>query len=298
MTIAGKRLLVVTDSEKRFVSTPYQLRSVVDAWTGEGGEALLCDDPDALPDADVTIAHIDATVVPARFQAAFARRGGVLNGAVADISKRRVSRHLVCSPAEWAGPVIVKTNRNHGGWPELDALRGRGMHGRAVARLARALPWSVTGLLGVDHYPVFERSRDVPWFVWRHPKLVVERLHAEVHDGLYALRQHIFFGERQLDTILFGTAPVVKAANVVRREPLGGAPEEVLRLRRALGFDFGKFDYTISGGEAVVFDVNPTPSFADNDRERWRNTAACLFPALREIAAGRTTAGSPASTAA
>lgn len=278
---ARRRLLVVTDSGARFQGTPYQLRAVAEAWVGQGGELLVSDDPDALPDADVTIAHIDLTVVPPAFQRAFARRGGVLNARVTDISKRRVSSHLLRSPDEWDGPVIVKTDRNHGGWPELDALRTRGLAGRAIARVVRTLPWQLTGLLSADSYPIYPHPRQVPWFVWRHPALVVERLRTERRpDGLYALRQHVFLGDRRMDSVVCGPSPIVKASNVVLREAVEEPPPELTALKAELGFDFGKFDYTVSDGEVVIFDVNRTPSFGDNDAERMRRTAAILAPGL------------------
>ena len=64
----------------------------------------------------------------------------VVNRQVRDSSKRRVSRNLVRPGDGWEGPVIVKTDRNHGGLPEADTASAlRGLFARAVPRLRRIL---------------------------------------------------------------------------------------------------------------------------------------------------------------
>jgi hypothetical protein len=45
----------------------------------------------------------------------------------------------------------------------------------------------------------------------------------------------------------------------VRIEPHPEIPDELRRLRREMGFDFGKFDYGIVDGRVVLYDANRTP---------------------------------------
>jgi len=53
----------------------------------------------------------------------------------------------------------------------------------------------------------------------------------------------------------------VKSWNVTRREILPETPPELRAARKSLGFDFGKFDYVIRDGKAVLFDANRTPTY-------------------------------------
>jgi len=51
-----------------------------------------------------------------------AERPAVVNGHLVDLSKRAVSRNLVRPGDAWPGPVIVKSDLNHGGVPERRAF--------------------------------------------------------------------------------------------------------------------------------------------------------------------------------
>jgi hypothetical protein len=37
-------------------------------------------------------------------------------------------------------------------------------------------------------------------------------------------------------------------------------PDELRAMRRALGFDYGKFDFVVNEGKAVLLDANRTPT--------------------------------------
>ena len=54
--------------------------------------------------------------------------------------------------------------------------------------------------------------------------------------------------------------PVVKGAGGTDLEFVPVA-ESILAMRHELGFDYGKFDYVIHEGEAVLLDINATPTF-------------------------------------
>ena len=47
----------------------------------------------------------------------------VVNRRVTDISKRRISTNLVGPHDTYSGPVILKTDRNFGGLPQMQVTR-------------------------------------------------------------------------------------------------------------------------------------------------------------------------------
>ncbi len=183
----------------------------------------------------------------------------LLNEGFLDISKRRISRHLVQRGDGYQGPVIVKTDLNHFGRPERDSgqpgLRAR--LGKALSRvLARRLPRGA--------YPIYARPELVPGWVWRDPSLVVERFLCEREGDLYVLRMWVFFGSGEYTLKFFSRRPVVKFAEVVRHEfTEEPVPQELRAFRRLLKADFGKFDFTMRDGRAHLLDANKTPVLAD-----------------------------------
>ena len=68
-----------------------------------------------------------------------------------------------------------------------------------------------------------------------------------------------FFGERERCTRYCGREPVVKSADILAREA-APVPDELRAERARLGFDYGKFDFVLVDGKAVLLDANRTPS--------------------------------------
>ncbi len=251
-------------------------------WRPGGIEVVLQQglrDPSAV---DLAILHVDLTRVPPDYLALAARYPRTLNGAVADIAKRRISGHLLSEDDGSDGPVIVKSDLNSGGASERRlraAARGGpgGSLARAAGRLAAA--WRRGPASG--RYRVYRRPSLVPRAVWRNPALVVERLFVERHDDLYALNQWFFLGDAEVVSTLLAPVPLVKMASVTARLPLHRAvPQELRQLRRELGFDYGKFDYILEDGRARLIDANRTPHLACDSP---------LTPRMREVC--RTLAG-------
>jgi hypothetical protein len=215
--------------------------------------------PGFLPDSDVGILHIDKTQITDADLPARANAGPVVNWSVRDISKRRVSPHLVTRDDPWDGSVIVKTNRNYYGTPEetghklTPADRNRRRMAELSWRYARSLPHK--------HYPIVSRISIVPRWVWDDESLVVERFTPERDGDLYCLRGWMFFGSRSYGWRLRATDPLVKSGSQVDHSYLTEVPDELLAIRKRHGFDFGKFDYVVHDGKPVVFDLNKTPTF-------------------------------------
>lgn len=256
----GWRIVVVRRPNDAFDRTPYIIHLLMEQWRQWGFTVDVSGHVDtATGSRTVVIPHLDATRMPADYEASFARCAVVVNRTVTDISKRRISENLVTRPTDYDGPVIVKTDRNCGGLPEFQRIKDNGQVAQAALALARRLPWALTGMIG--QYKVFDHPSRVPRAVWRNPLLVVEKFLPERQDGMYCLRQYIFFGTSEINTLVFSTDPIVKARNVTRRQVLSEPSPGVRDIRTALGFDYGKFDYVLQDGRVVLFDANHTPTY-------------------------------------
>ena len=209
--------------------------------------------------ADCALLHIDTTTIDPAWLPRFEPGMPVLNGRVLDISKRRISRSLVRPGDGYAGPVIVKTDANFYGIPQfpMTAMHAGTIASRQHVTLA---DWRSKRLLPLDTYPIMASAGEVPDWVWPHPDVVVERFTPERDGDLYVLRNWIFFGSREFGLKLYSRHPIVKAGNRERYEYIDGVPEELRVERRRLGFDFGKFDYVMHEGRAILLDANKTPT--------------------------------------
>ena len=97
----------------------------------------------------------------------------------------------------------------------------------------------------------------VPDEDWDEPSRVVEKFVPERIEGRYAVRTYHFLGNSESFYLLLSDQPVVKGTTGV--EARAFEPDPRLRvLRRALGFEYGKFDYVLHEGEPVLLDINKT----------------------------------------
>lgn len=124
----------------------------------------------------------------------------------------------------------------------------------------RRLPCPLRQDLDTSDYRVFDHPARVPWPVWHNRHFVVERFLPERDGDLYCLRTWTFLGDAYTHSRCWSPAPIIKARNVVRPEVLGEVPDELWRLRRELGFDYGKFDYVVHDGRVGLYDANRTPA--------------------------------------
>ena len=76
----------------------------------------------------------------------------------------------------------------------------------------------------------------------------------------YYLRSYAFFGNKAISVRSKSESPVVKGSCGFDLEIVAESAD-VVALRHELGFDFGKFDYVIHNGDAVLLDINSTPIF-------------------------------------
>ena len=243
----------------------YYLHGIAEIWSEKDFKVTVLPGPDPAVEADLAVLHVDLTVVPEDHLEFVRRFPVVINGRVADISKRRISAHLVREGDGYDGPVIIKADRNWRGKPEAQ-LAAKGLLPESDRRILR-------------EYVVFDSPRQVPPAIWQNPLVVVERFLPERRDGLYCLRMWKFLGDRETNVMCYSVEPIVKSSNVIRREPVTEVPDELRQVRTDLGFDFGKFDYVMIDGRAVLYDVNRTPSIPHLPKEQ-------ILPELRALSEG------------
>ena len=277
----ANRILLLRARHEPFEHVPYVVHLLAEEWRRRGIEVDTTDSLVEPQGPDVLVfPHFDLTVIPPGITERLARCARVINRSVKDISKRVVSRQLIASPDEYDGPVIVKTNLNFGGWPEMRLIAfAGGENFRRMQAVRTQQPWTVSGMLRCEDYPIYDNPRLVPPKVWSNPHLVVERFLPEREGDLYVLRQYVFLGDREISTRAVSSDPRVKSRGVIRREVLDGTPSEVRAFREELGFDYGKFDYVMHEGEPVVFDVNRTFSY---DPESKAGSAESLIMSLAD----------------
>ena len=253
------KIVVLVNNLRCFRSVGYFLKALLPEWEKDGREVAVVDATSGFVEAAAAILHVDLTVVPEAYLSLIHRYRVTINAGTVDISKRCFSQNLVRLEDDYDGPVIVKTDRNAGGIPERVGREESELLGRILNRAQRYLPWRLTRWPHPIRYPIYDTPRSVPDFAWRSDHLIVEKFRPERENGNYCLRVWVFFGDRESNRRSVSTNPIVKATDTDRHEALPHVPEELRRLRRRLGFDYGKFDYVINDGEPVIFDVNRTP---------------------------------------
>jgi len=249
---------IITPLAKK-LGRQYVISQLAECWEKVGVKVTT--GPILNSDADIGILHVDSTWVAPSFISENISNVPILNSKLLDISKRRVSKRLVNRNSTYNGPVIVKTNANCFGKREYKALPFWSLK-RVCQKLTKKISWKIARELPRNEYPVLKNKSEVPGWVWQRNDLIVEQFTPEMENGDYVLRVWLFFGDEDYVIKMVSKQPVVKASNIVRSEILDAVPES-LRLRRAeLEMDFGKFDYVMVNDEAILLDVNKTPTTA------------------------------------
>lgn len=238
-------------------SSSYLVSRLALLWQKEGHTITV--GPSGHPEADIGIINIDRTRISVDSLPDNPGGRPLLNSSILDISKRRISSNLLTSDSSYEGKVIIKTNDNHFGLSERSATP---FIRRSIdSLLKRIFPWSLTRQLWYyKDYPICNNLNSVPEWVWERDDLVVERFVPEMEGKEFVLRIWVFFGDQEYGVRMFSTEPLVKAASITRYEYIEEVPESLRETRRELGMDFGKFDYVVVDGKAILLDVNKTPT--------------------------------------
>ena len=266
----------MTDPKVKFKDI-YVLKELVDLWRQDGHEVVI-GYTDRL-EADIGILHIDQTWVKDGYVPEISDNIRLLNGAVRDISKRSFSEQILDVNSQYDGQVLVKTNANCHGYQDIQARtnpkRGysyiqykikRKLLNFIKSRSLNEYSWRYLHYIPED-YPILDNISNVPNCVWKRNDLIVEKFLPEKEGDLYILRLWLFFGDRECSVKIWGRKPIVKSRDLVRYEYIDEVPEVLRKARKKLGFDFGKFDYIMRNGEAILLDVNKTPTFSPSEHD-------------------------------
>ena len=252
-------IVILTHTFDEFMLRGYLLRELSGHWTTQGHQVCVTEGLENWPDADIAVLHLDLSLIPDAYVRASKRYPRVINGAALDIRKRLVSKIILQRDDDWTGPVIVKTNLNRGGIPEMryfQMLKNAGLRS----------PISQEGMVfSQQPYMIHASKEEVAPSMWEHEGIVVERFLPESAPSGYAMRLWMFLGQAERCVRLLGTDPLIKSGGIVGREVIA-VPDEMRAERERLGFDYGKFDFVMHEGRALLLDANRTP-FAPTVRD-------------------------------
>jgi hypothetical protein len=258
------RIVILMHECQRRRRPPYLIDALAEAWECQGLSVTWVYGVHDHRGADLLIPHVDLTRTPPEYAEYVQSFSNAINRGAADLSKRMISQHLLGRDDDYRGPVIVKTDNNATGHPEYQVSRSQHpwlarLRRRATPLaefiLSRPLAWRTL----LQDYPVYERLAAVPSAAFTNPALVVERFLPEREGNRYFLRHYLFLGDHVRSVRVSGSQPILKRAACVPVEEGLAVPAAVLAMRRRLGLDYGKIDYTIHDGEVAVLDVNRTP---------------------------------------
>ena len=250
---------IVTPENSR-LKPNYLLGYLAELWEEAG--CRITYGPIRTLDADIGIMHIDETWVSEEILPSNPRNLPLLNADVLNISKSFISANLVKQGSDYAGPVIIKTDANYFGLPELKQKKRWSLKRLLRNKKAPAHLWRLFRELPQKSYPILDSVTAVPNWVWKRNDLVVEKFLPERVNGQFVLRLWIFLGEADYGAKVFSNEPVVKTGNMTHYEYLDEVPDSLREIRKKLNMDFGKFDYVMVDGEALLLDVNKTPSIS------------------------------------
>jgi hypothetical protein len=233
-----------------------------DIWREEGNEVIFLFGTKKFVPADLIIVPVNLSVVPDSYLE-FARKYPiVLNGEIKDVRKSTFSKNLIQSAESYEGKAIVKSNLNFAGRPERKLLYSS--YPKRFLRLL--LSWFYCKATRTPYfkscldYRLYDHPRLIPQSYFKNPNLVVEKFLPEMENGFYAVRNFHFLGDRMTCNKLVSKHPIVKGATHVKNEKIE-PHAEIIELRKAMKFDYGKFDYVFHEGQVVLLDINKTTGF-------------------------------------
>lgn len=239
----------------------YLIDFFADFWRADGHEVFCITGTKEFVPADVIFVHVDLSVVPDEYLE-FARQYPVVINSVKDIRKSTFSENILRPLDGWKGKVIVKTNNNAAGIPERGVWDFKKRVLKKIGRLTKTdlteLHFLSPSIPSKYDYPIFDHISDVPKYYFYHPDLIVQKFIPEIEKDYYCSYILNFLGDRMLCIKLKGKHPIVTVDSAEEIEyPVEPSPEILAKIAE-FGFDYGKFDYVLSNGKAILLDINKT----------------------------------------
>ena len=264
------RIVIIQHQKEASRCHGYSLQMLINRWKEAGHRIAVMAVTEDLQDADLAIMHVNLSHVPqACAEVARKRYPRVVNIGALDIRKRNVSRNLLARDDDWPGPVIAKSDFNCGGVPEwVSWKRAKNMGHETGAPPVRFLD-----------YAVYRRLDLVPEEAWSIPEVVVERFLPERVPKGFCLRTWIFFGDHERCRRFLSPKALVKGADYLGFQ-CSEVPEFLRAERERLGFEYGKFDFVMHEGKAILLDANKTPGIPPEPLTKLRDAYANLAGGL------------------
>jgi hypothetical protein len=241
---AKRTIAILCHPGQRRRMSRYAINDFAAVWREDGHDVVFVfGTADPVP-ADLVIVHVDLTIVPDEYFEFATAYPTVLNGKVRDIRKSTFSSLRVVPGDPYAGKVIVKTNLNYAGLPEV--LLGETRYDPANMKFRSP-----------EDYQIYDSIDEVPPSTWEERDVIVEKFVPEMEDGLYVMRAMNFLGDRASCGKVLSRHPIVNGKTHVRIERVPPDPAMVA-LREQMGFDYGKFDYVMHEGRPILLDANKT----------------------------------------
>ncbi len=234
----------------------YDIMHIAKYWQQAGHDVIPVFGTRKFVTADIAILHVDLSVVPQEYVDFADRYPLCLNKNALDIRKSSISAQLLKHDDDYDGPIIIKTNENAAGIPERINSGWRTRLGIGCERFFKSLGVT-TSIHKQTDYRVLDSLAHVPRRVFDRADLVVEKFLPERNTGFFCTRTYLFLGDGEACQLNFSLGPIVSWSNTIRTENCAVHPQAP-RWRQQLGFDYGKFDYVIHHGEAILLDANKT----------------------------------------
>jgi hypothetical protein len=259
--LQGRRIAILKHRFAGAEPTGYLMDVMAAIWQRWSAEIIYVAGPIIPRDVDIAVLHVDLTRVPKYYVSSSRRAATVVNGQILDIRKSQCLDDLLSPNSAWDGPVIVKSDENYFGRPDRLLLKGRWLPEALTYRWRQKVA-QLTGrhvqFNSKDDYRVFPSLAAVPPWGF-YPGSVVQPFQPERQGNRYVLREYYFFGDHHYFNTELGESAVITSGQGIDSEVVN-VPKELLALRKQLGMDFGKFDFVMVDGRAVIYDVNKTPA--------------------------------------
>ena len=200
--------------------------------------------------AKLTLMHVDLSVVPKKYVkwALFASQQSLVwNAQIHDIRKSQVSPNLLFPEDDWAGRVIVKTDRNFGASPE-------GAQRFSVKKKV----WRDAGYPAKREYLVKDSLADVPGWAWRSPHWVVERYFEDQETASSMWTLTIMGTEMELVRFSTESQDANDRSRYTEWE-VHEVDDELRKMVSDLRIDYGRLDLFRVANKWELLDVNKTP---------------------------------------
>ena len=282
-SLEGVRIGILHHAESQLLRQGYLIQLMAEYWTARGAEVVDIIGVETSIPVDVLLLHVDLSIVPEAYLQFARTYPRVINLKAVDIRKTSYLDDLVDASHEGDGPMIVKSDLNHGGVPERLLVSKKHRVRRFIAAVIRRLRRRLglpTEIRSKAEYVIYPDRNSVPL---RHfdDGAVVQPFRPERSGSDFVLREYYFFGKVEVLNKEVGSEPILTSGRQVDCRA-GSPPAEVRAIRDRLHLDYGKIDYGCPDGVAVVYDANKSLGIRANPGEVTKTIASELASGIDE----------------